>query len=110
MSKSKQADAAELIASAFDMNRKRVEEIGSLFGKLTCREYQAAVLISRGLPAKTVAAEMEISVRTTESFRRSVMKKLGTRTNGIGRILSAYRVAVAFGIAEGRTEKKRKSE
>ncbi|HSA54451.1 MAG TPA: response regulator transcription factor [Gemmatimonadaceae bacterium] len=48
--------------------------------QLTTREREVLVRIAQGLLNKEIAAELGISVRTVESHRDSLMRKLGLRT------------------------------
>ncbi|HUF50049.1 MAG TPA: response regulator transcription factor [Longimicrobiales bacterium] len=47
--------------------------------QLTCREREVLVEIARGLSNKEIAARINVSVRTVESHREAVMRKLGLR-------------------------------
>lgn len=49
---------------------------------LTPREYEVLLHLARGKPNKIVAYDMELSVRTVEGYRASIMNKLNVRTIG----------------------------
>ena len=47
--------------------------------KLTEREIQILTMMQEGLISKEVAAVLNISVRTVETYRRNINEKLGAR-------------------------------
>jgi two-component system response regulator NreC len=47
---------------------------------LTDREREVLKLVAQGLPTKEIAARFEISVRTVETHRANLMRKLGLRS------------------------------
>ena len=49
------------------------------FSLLSAREREVLHLIAEGMSAKEVAAELEISTKTVEAHRTSLMRKLGVR-------------------------------
>jgi DNA-binding NarL/FixJ family response regulator len=50
---------------------------GSAFDRLTTREREVLQLVSEGLPTKRIAAELDVSVKTVETHRRTLMEKTG---------------------------------
>jgi DNA-binding NarL/FixJ family response regulator len=68
--------------------RKRV-------ARLTSREMEVLQLIAEGLPNKQVAGELDISIKTVEKYRQSLMQKLN-----IHDIAGLTRYAIGAGIIE----------
>jgi DNA-binding NarL/FixJ family response regulator len=62
-------------ALIFLPNGKRTAE--DPMEKLSAREYQVFGLLVRGLRAKEVAARLEVSPKTVNTYRSTMMKKLG---------------------------------
>ena len=58
--------------------------------KLTPREREAVLLLSKGLTSKEIARRMEVSAHTVKAFLRLIMLKLGvsTRSGIVGKITS----------------------
>ena len=54
--------------------RKNVNSVG--YNVLTAREREITQMIAGGKNTKTIALELDISVKTVEAHRRSIMKKL----------------------------------
>ena len=50
------------------------------FAKLTPRQRQIMHLVLEGHPSKNIAADLDISQRTVETHRASIMKKTGTKS------------------------------
>ncbi|WOB10103.1 response regulator transcription factor [Piscinibacter gummiphilus] len=50
--------------------------------ELTAREREVMVFVGQGLPSKTIADRLNLSVRTVESHRTNVKRKLRLRSNG----------------------------
>lgn len=50
--------------------------------QLTAREREVLVFVGQGLPSKTIADRLNLSVRTVESHRTNVKRKLRLRSNG----------------------------
>lgn len=48
---------------------------------LTPREGEILVALAQGYPNKAIAAELEISVKTVDTHRGKLLKKLGLRNN-----------------------------
>jgi two-component system response regulator FixJ len=51
-------------------------ELGDCIGRLTPRERQVMDLLAVGKSSKTIATALKISVRTVESHRRTVLRKM----------------------------------
>jgi two-component system invasion response regulator UvrY len=49
--------------------------------KLSDREYQVLCLIASGKPAKTIADELSLSVKTISTFRSRILKKMNLKNN-----------------------------
>lgn len=49
---------------------------GSAFTDLTSREREVLQLLGEGMTSKEIAAELHISVKTVETYRRDIMQKL----------------------------------
>lgn len=72
------APVARSLSSALH-NEHRMEERRTLIGGLTAREREVLIEIARGRSNKEVAGRFGISVRTVESHRETLMRKLGVR-------------------------------
>ncbi len=62
------------------VTRRKAEEkarVGTRFRRLSRREQAVMELLVRGLPNKLIAAELDIGIRTVESHRANVLKKMG---------------------------------
>jgi FixJ family two-component response regulator len=55
------------------------EERCHLLGQLTTRERETLVLVVKGKTNKEIARELDISFRTVEKYRASLMGKLGVQ-------------------------------
>ena len=64
---------------AVDRLRHQQREAARLFVSLTKRERQVIQLVTSGLPNKTVAHQLQLSVKTVEKYRGRLMKKLRLR-------------------------------
>jgi FixJ family two-component response regulator len=60
----------------------RRQECNKNFASLTRREAEILNLLRTGKPNKVIAALLDISVRTVEGHRASIMTKTGTRSLG----------------------------
>ena len=60
-----------------DLLRDRLGALG-----LTAREQDIALLLSQGASNQDIAAELGISVRTTENHLRSIYSKVGVNSRG----------------------------
>ena len=60
----------------------RRQECNKNFASLTRRETEVLNLLRTGKPNKVIAALLDISVRTVEGHRASIMTKTGTRSLG----------------------------
>lgn len=56
------------------------QEALSILERLSNREYEVMTHVMRGLPNKTIATEMGISIKTVETHRANLMKKLDVRS------------------------------
>jgi len=65
--------------SAALRGERETAEHGTRLDELTAREREVLVLIARGKTNKEIGSELGISVRTVESHREALMKKLGLR-------------------------------
>lgn len=70
------ASAARVLADAVS---KPVAELGDPYGRLTAREREIFHLVVEGATSKEVAQRLEISVKTAENHRASILDKLGVR-------------------------------
>jgi two-component system response regulator NreC len=62
---------------------------------LTCREREVLQLIAEGLSSKEVSSSLSVSLRTVESYRASLMQKLG-----IHKVSALVRYAIREGLVE----------
>lgn len=84
-------DAADLVANhSVDDNRDQVA-----LKRLTKRQREVLQLIGQGLVAKQIAVQLELSVKTVESHRASLMKRLG-----IHDIAGLVRFAIRVGLVK----------
>ncbi len=60
--------------------RERQREAAQQYTCLTTRERQVLQMVTEGLPNKTVARALQISIKTVEKHRSSVMRKLRLRS------------------------------
>jgi DNA-binding NarL/FixJ family response regulator len=67
--------------------------VEGVLGLLTDREREVLQLIAEGLSAKEVAARMDIAVKTAESHRTSLMKKLDAH-----KLTALVRIAIREGL------------
>jgi DNA-binding NarL/FixJ family response regulator len=51
-------------------------EGGTAYSVLTAREREVLQLLAEGLPTKTIASRLGVSVKTAESYRQQIMEKL----------------------------------
>ena len=49
---------------------------GSAFTELTAREREVLQLLAEGMTSKEIAAQLHVSVKTVETYRRDIMQKL----------------------------------
>lgn len=65
-----------------DTSKKMIEGIGEMnkYQKLTKKEVEIYELISKGLTTKEIANNLFISVRTVETHRANILKKLEVRS------------------------------
>lgn len=61
--------------------RAKLGQLRNLIGTLTAREREVADLIAEGLPNKTIASQLGISVKTLDVHRSHILSKLKLRTN-----------------------------
>jgi two-component system response regulator FixJ len=67
----------------------------ALVGKLTARQRQVLVGILKGLQNKMIAYELDLSIRTVETYRAQLLDKLGVHGTA-----EAVRFALAAGLAD----------
>lgn len=86
------------IKEAIEMDRRRAEkqavwgELRIRFATLTRRETEIADLLADGKQNKEIAATLDISPRTVESHRASIMSKLNVRTiSALTRVVLEFR-------------------
>ncbi len=72
------APAARTLSTAFRRDKSESEQLDRL-AALTAREREVLVEIARGRTNKEIGAHFGISVRTVESHREALMRKLGIR-------------------------------
>ena len=70
---------SEPVAGALSADRGRKDDRQSRVATLTPREREVLIEIARGSSNKDIATRCGISVRTVESHREALMKKLGLR-------------------------------
>ncbi len=72
------AELSEAIKSAIEMSRQYNRLVGqvALFDTLNEREMDIVKLASSGMPNKSIARKLEISVKTVEKYRRTAYQKL----------------------------------
>ncbi len=63
--------------------------------RLTDREFQVLRLLAQGLTNREIAAELGIRIKTVDSHRRRILKKLGLRNNA-----ELTRFAIRHGLVE----------
>ncbi len=85
----KPVDRTELFASidrALDLSRDATKllvwqaEAATQFEGLTKRQHQVMEMVLAGHPSKNIAADLDISQRTVENHRASIMKKTGAKS------------------------------
>ncbi|MGH9680898.1 MAG: response regulator [Candidatus Acidiferrales bacterium] len=72
--------AAQAMLAGFDQSEFRSRSRGPAGGRLTAREREIVQLLSEGRSSKEVASYLGISVKTTESHRANIMRKLDIHT------------------------------
>jgi len=87
--------SAEEAVRALDLARARVQPCdgpGTLdpFGALSLREQQVAELVMQGLKSQQIADRLTISIKTVDTHRTRVFKKLGVHS-----VVDLIRVAAA---------------
>ena len=76
---SQQGDCSdEAVQRLYDQQRKAAQMLSCL----TLRERQVMQLVTSGLPNKTVAHQLQLSVKTVEKHRGRLMKKLRLHSMG----------------------------
>jgi len=68
--------ATEVILSNFNGNRPRVDLPETLRDRLTSREREIVQLLAEGKSSKEVASSLWLSVKTVETHRANIMRKL----------------------------------
>ena len=69
--------ATEVVLTKFDRSGSRLSIDEAVGDRLTSREHEIVQLLSEGRSSKEVATLLGISVKTTETHRANVMRKLG---------------------------------
>jgi len=72
--------ATEVILSNFNAGGSRVEIPENMHDRLTSREREIVQLLAEGKSSKEVAASLNISVKTAETHRANIMRKLQLHT------------------------------
>ncbi|MDJ0977549.1 MAG: response regulator [Erythrobacter sp.] len=91
----------EAVGEAFDQldrsgeKSKRRKEAELLVNRLTKREYDVLVGLTKGHPNKTIGFDLEISPRTVEIHRANLMRKLK-----VSNLSDLLRIAFAAGVGE----------
>jgi HD-GYP domain-containing protein (c-di-GMP phosphodiesterase class II) len=78
-----EAVSAVLTAAGHRVRRRATAPAG-----LTQREVEVLVLLSRGLPNKTIARELSISPKTVGTHVENIYRKLGVSTRGAASIIA----------------------
>ncbi len=60
--------------------RERQRRAASLLKRLSVRERQVVEMVAQGLPNKTVAIRLQLSIKTVEKHRGNSMRKLQLQT------------------------------
>jgi two-component system response regulator FixJ len=68
------------LASRMAAEEATLATIEACYRSLTPREQEVMSLLAEGMPTKLMATKLEISTRTAEHHRASVLKKMGART------------------------------
>jgi DNA-binding NarL/FixJ family response regulator len=69
---------AQIILNSYLGKSKKVDEIDSL--RLTSRQREIVQLIAEGKSSKKVASELGLSLKTAETHRSNLMRRLGCHT------------------------------
>jgi DNA-binding NarL/FixJ family response regulator len=69
--------ATELMLSSISGGSTRLEDVETVRDRLTPREREIVQLLSEGKSSKEVASALSISVKTAETHRANIMRKLG---------------------------------
>lgn len=86
---------SQLMLDVFLHPERQAERAGEPADRLTPREREIVQLISEGLTSKEVASRLDISLRTVDTHRANVMRKLGLRA-----VTELVRYAIRNRIAE----------
>jgi DNA-binding NarL/FixJ family response regulator len=54
-----------------------------MFGKLTKRETQIARLLALGVTNRTISTQLTISIKTVDTHRKNILRKLEAKNNVI---------------------------
>lgn len=72
--------ATEAVVRGLVHSRAGSPGVGSLDGPLTTREREIAQLFVQGLSARALASRLGITIKTVDTHRAAIMRKLGLRT------------------------------
>jgi two-component system response regulator FixJ len=64
------------LAQSFEQREKSPGALGARFARLTPRQIEIFDLVVEGFTSHAIAAKLDISVRTVESYRAEVMEKM----------------------------------
>jgi DNA-binding NarL/FixJ family response regulator len=70
------AKVSEIILASFKNNAVGTETCASPYGRLTPRQCEVVRLLTEGLSTKEVAALLKISIKTAETHRANLMRRL----------------------------------
>jgi FixJ family two-component response regulator len=89
-----------LQAAPFAAERVELRRLQELRRKLTVRESEVFGLVARGLTAKQIAHELDVSLRTAHIHRTNVLRKFGVE-NAVDLAATAHRLTASDQAAGG---------